>query len=69
MRMKETVCSHIDLVAAQGKEAAENHEDFSMVEDFTKEITEKNCVNFVYEFRNTFSCPIPMQPTFLHSTF
>ena len=74
MRMKETVCSHIDLVAAQGKEAAEDHEDFSMVKDFTKEITEKNCVNFVCEFRNTFSCHIPMhdrplQPTFLHSDF
>ena len=74
MRMKETVCSYIDLVAAQGKEAAEDHEDFSMVKDFTKEITEKNCVNFVCEFRNTFSCHIPMhdrplQPTFLHSDF
>ena len=74
MKMKEIIWSHIDLVASEGKEAASNHESFSMVEDSPKEITEENCVNFVCEFRNTFSCPIPMhdrplQPIFLHSNF
>ena len=74
MKMKEIIWSHIDLVASEGKEAASNHESFSMVEDSPKEITEENCVNFVSEFRNNFSCPIPMhnrplQPMFLHSNF